>query len=72
VEALTAEAAASLGLTRLLLRPQAFYAQAEQIEELKRSATFPKLTPPSPDFLGMMEEYVEAAPRPADGAGSKV
>jgi len=54
------------------LRPQAFYAQAEQIEELKRSATFPKLTPPSPDFLGMMEEYVEAAPRPADGAGSKV
>ena len=37
---------------------QAFYAAAEQIEELKRSATFPKLTPPSPDFLGLMEEYV--------------
>jgi hypothetical protein len=48
---------------------QAYYAQAEQIEELKRSATFPKLTPPSPDFLGMMEEYVEQAPRGTTTAG---
>jgi hypothetical protein len=48
---------------------QAYYAQAEQIEELKRSATFPKLTPPSPDFLGMMEEYVQQAPR---GGGAAV
>lgn len=48
---------------------QAYYAQAEQIEELKRSATFPKLTPPSPDFLGMMEEYVQQAPRGSVTAG---
>ena len=35
-----------------------FYAQAEQIEELKRSTQFPKLTPTSPEFLTLMEEYV--------------
>lgn len=44
---------------------QSYYAQAEQIEELKRSTQFPKLTPTSPEFLTMMEEYVREAPRPA-------
>ena len=45
---------------------QAYYAQAEQIEELKRSTQFPKLTPTSPEFLTLMEEYVREAPRPTD------
>ena len=40
------------------LMPAAEHAQAEQIEELKRSTQFPKLTPTSPEFLTLMEEYV--------------
>ena len=37
-----------------------------QIEELKRSTQFPKLTPTSPEFLTLMEEYVREAPRPTE------
>ncbi len=40
------------------MRPACDHAQAEQIEELKRSTQFPKLTPTSPEFLTLMEEYV--------------
>ena len=45
---------------------QGYYTQAEQIEELKRSTQFPKLTPTSPEFLTLMEEYVREAPRPQE------
>ena len=40
------------------MTPAFDHAQAEQIEELKRSTQFPKLTPTSPEFLTLMEEYV--------------
>ncbi len=40
------------------MMPAVEHAQAEQIEELKRSTQFPKLTPTSPEFLTLMEEYV--------------
>ena len=47
---------------------QQYYTQIEQIDELKRSITFPKLESPPADFLHQMEAYVKEAPRPMDEA----
>jgi hypothetical protein len=46
---------------------QQYYQQIEQIDELKRAITFPKLESPPADFLHQMEAYVKEAPRTYEG-----